>query len=253
MAPRSRALALLAALVLGACAPSSAEPAPRVTAPSPAAGIASAPAGPLLPGRGTYAVVPPGRYVQVWRSPGPQAARRFIFDTVNPFGAKVPLLVTEARRDSEGTGWLKVLLPIRPNESSGWVRASDVRLVSETERIVVDLSQRVLRHFRNGKLVRRLSVGIGRPESPTATGTFYVWARVPQSDPTGPYGSYALGISGFSEVLKDWPGGARMAVHGTADPSDRGRAVSHGCVRVYNPEMLGLRHVPLGTPVIIKR
>ncbi|HXF57614.1 MAG TPA: L,D-transpeptidase [Actinomycetota bacterium] len=44
----------------------------------------------------------------------------------------------------------------------------------------------------------------------------------------------------------------RVAIHGTADPSDRGRHVSHGRVRVYNPERLPLRDVPLGTPVVIE-
>ena len=29
--------------------------------------------------------------------------------------------------------------------------------------------------------------------------------------------------------------------------------VSHGCIRVYNPDMRKTQHVPLGTPVIIKR
>ena len=29
--------------------------------------------------------------------------------------------------------------------------------------------------------------------------------------------------------------------------------VSHGCIRVYNPDMRKLRRVPLGTPVIIKQ
>ena len=64
---------------------------------------------------------------------------------------------------------------------------------------------------------------------------------------------FALGLSGFSPVLKDWPGGGRMAIHGTAHASDRGLMVSHGCVRVYNDDMVDLRRVPLGTPVVIRR
>jgi lipoprotein-anchoring transpeptidase ErfK/SrfK len=82
-------------------------------------------------------------------------------------------------------------------------------------------------------------------------GTFYVWAQVPQASPFGPYGVFALGLSGFSPVLKDWPGGGRMAIHGTSDPADQGQMVSHGCVRVYNPDMTLLKHVPMGTPVVI--
>jgi lipoprotein-anchoring transpeptidase ErfK/SrfK len=117
---------------------------------------------------------------------------------------------------------------------------------------VVDLSDETLRYYRGGHLQHDFSVGVGRPETPTATGTFYVWAQVPQASASGPYGVFALGLSGFSPVLKDWPGGGRMAIHGTSNPGDRGLMVSHGCIRVYNDDMVDLRHVPLGTPVVIK-
>jgi lipoprotein-anchoring transpeptidase ErfK/SrfK len=43
-----------------------------------------------------------------------------------------------------------------------------------------------------------------------------------------------------------------MAIHGTADPGDRGAAVSHGCVRVSNADLEALREIPLGTPVVIR-
>ena len=59
-------------------------------------------------------------------------------------------------------------------------------------------------------------------------------------------------MSGFSEVLTSLPGGGRMAIHGTADPSDRGQAVSFGCVRVYNRDMDRLQDVPMGTVVVIR-
>ena len=120
------------------------------------------------------------------------------------------------------------MLPIRPNEAAGWVRMGAVTVHKVEQRIVVDLSDKTLRYYRDGHLEHDFSVGIGRPETPTATGTFFVWAQVPQASPSGPYGVFALGLSGFSPVLKDWPGGGRMAIHGTAHPEDRGLMVSHG-------------------------
>ena len=96
------------------------------------------------------------------------------------------------------------------------------------------------------------AVGVGAAATPTAPGHFFVWARVP-SDPAGPYGVLALGLSGFSDVITDWVGGGRLAIHGTSHPSDRGEDVSHGCVRVFNPQMLSLADVSLGTPVWIHR
>ena len=41
-------------------------------------------------------------------------------------------------------------------------------------------------------------------------------------------------------------------VAGTSNPGDRGRSVSHGCVRVYNDDLKKLLDVPLGTPVEIR-
>jgi lipoprotein-anchoring transpeptidase ErfK/SrfK len=175
------------------------------------------------------------------------------FSTRNPVGQTLQFLVAKTARDPNGDPWLRILLPIRPNGAAGWVRMGAVTVQRLQQRIVVDLSDRTLRHYRNGQVENVFSVGIGRPETPTAVGTFYAWAHVPQASPTGPYGVFALGISGFSPVLKDWPGGGRMAIHGTANPGDRGQMVSYGCIRVFNDDMVDLRRVPLGTPVIIKR
>ena len=121
-----------------------------------------------------------------------------------------------------------------------------------TDRIVVDLSTRSLRHFRDGTLAHRFRVGIGKASTPTTPGHFFVWARLQPSDETGAYGSYLLGLSGFSEVLTDWAGGGRMAIHGTTDPTDRGGEVSFGCVRVFNEQMNELTDVPMGTSVVIR-
>jgi lipoprotein-anchoring transpeptidase ErfK/SrfK len=94
---------------------------------------------------------------------------------------------------------------------------------------------------------------VGSERYPTGVGRFYIWVKVPHENPNNPYGIMALGLSGFSPVLSDWPGQGRMAVHGTPYASNRGQAVSHGCVRVYNDDMQALLDLPLGTPVEIVR
>ena len=175
-----------------------------------------------------------------------------MFPTRNAFGQPLEFLVAKTARDADGGAWLRILLPIRPDGAAGWVKKSHVIVHEVRQRIIVDLSARTLRYYRNGKLADRFDVGIGRPETPTAKGTFYVWAQVPQASPSGPYGVFALGLSGFSQVITDWPGGGRMAIHGTSNPADRGQMVSHGCVRVLNDDMVGLKHVPMGTPVVIR-
>ena len=126
-----------------------------------------------------------------------------------------------------------------------------LKVVPLNQRIEIDLSAYTLKRFVDGNLVSRFKVGVGMPYWPTPTGTFYVWAHVPQASPTGPYGAYALGLSAFSDVLTEWPGGGRVAIHGTPYKANTGVKVSHGCIRVFNPNVLTLRDVPLGTPVVI--
>jgi lipoprotein-anchoring transpeptidase ErfK/SrfK len=218
--------------------------------------------GPVVLGTGgvNVPVLPAGTYVatslmprlDIWREPDADAAKAYVFDPINPVGQELAFLVTDAHREPDGEAWLQILVPERPNGATGWVQKSDVRVERVKHRIVVDLSDRELVHTRMGKVVHRFTIGIGTPATPTATGRFFIWAHVPQADPAGPYGVFALGLSGFSEVLLDWPGGGRMAIHGTSHASDRGQMVSHGCVRVYNPQMRQLERVPLGTPVIIE-
>ncbi len=53
-------------------------------------------------------------------------------------------------------------------------------------------------------------------------------------------------------MITDWPGGGRMAIHGTSDPSVAGQDVSNGCIRVFNPLMAKLIDVPMGATVIIR-
>jgi hypothetical protein len=205
----------------------------------------------VLAGEGAHVAVPEPRYLEVWKRLG-RDEPNFLLDTSNSSASRVPMLIASAERRGSET-WLEVYLPIRPNSTRAWVDADDVRVRERRERIEVDLSDRTLRRYRDGELVERLTVGVGQPRFPTAVGTFYVWVKVRYEDPNGAYGPLALGLSGFSPVLSDWPGEGRMAIHGTSNAGDRGRAVSHGCVRVYNPQLMDLADVPLGTPVVITR
>ncbi|HET9672806.1 MAG TPA: L,D-transpeptidase [Actinomycetota bacterium] len=185
----------------------------------------------------------------------PGTARPFMrLDATNPWRQALRLLVLDDALDADGDLWLRVQLPIWPNGQEGWVAATDVGLGRAPERIVVDLSDRRLARYRDGEAVTRLRIGIGAPDTPTPTGRYVVWAKVHTGRPSGPYGSYILGLSGFSETIQpdEWPGEPRLAIHGTADPDDAGRAVSSGCVRVPNALLPLLRDVPMGTPVTIR-
>lgn len=205
---------------------------------------------PLLPKDGSFVAEPRERYTPMWRVPGKGKQPDFALDTQNDFKQLTPMLIEHATM-RDGEPWYEVLMPIRPNGSSAWVRASDVKVREREDSLEVDLSERLLLHLRGGQVVDRFKIAIGSDQFPTTTGQFYVYIKVPYDDPNQPYGIMALGLSGFSRVITDWPGGGRIAVHGTPYASNRGQAVSHGCVRVYNVDMEALTDLPLGTPVQI--
>lgn len=192
-------------------------------------------------------------FLWTWRDPGPAGSNAGRIATTNPFGQSMSFLVQDVMRDATGTDWVRILTGEYPNGAKAWVLATDVRLSTVTQRIVVDLSERRLVRYMDGKAHTKLEVAIGDEDTPTVPGRYFVWARVRYPTPGGPYGKLALGLSGFSEVVRFGPSPGRLAIHGTNDPSDRGQAVSLGCVRVHNAEISRLWSVPMGTPVLIRR
>ena len=150
-------------------------------------------------------------------------------------------------------GWLDVYLPVRPNDSTGWIRSSSVQLTLDPYRVVVDTAKHELTTLRAGRVVMRAIVGVGKPATPTPHGLFYVIEELKMVPATGPYGTYAFGLSAYSNVLKTFgTGDAQVALHGTDEPASIGRNLSNGCVHLPDSVADQLaRIVPLGTPVEI--
>ena len=240
---------------LASCAREAVPPSDTTSAlrsrPKPPADIEAAR---LLASGGTLVVVARDAVLGVHAAPGTERAYMSL-DAANPWGQRLRLLVIRGSADDDGDIWLRIQLPIWPNGQAGWVAASDVRVATTTERLVVDLSDRRLVRLSEGRAVARVPVAIGSPGTPTPPGRYFVWAKVDTGRPSGPYGDFILGLSGFSDAIEpwaEWPGQPRLAIHGTDDPSDAGHAVSKGCVRVLNALLGRLTDLPLGTPVIIK-
>jgi lipoprotein-anchoring transpeptidase ErfK/SrfK len=148
--------------------------------------------------------------------------------------------------------WYRVELPLKPNGSTGYVRARALTLEVVRTRIVVDVSARRLTLYRAGKRALTATVAVGSPSTPTPTGRYYVNQRLVPSDSRGPFGPAAIGISAFSNVLTGWAQGGPVAIHGTNEPWSIGHAVSNGCVRLPNETLRRVFKLAVaGTPVII--
>ncbi len=153
----------------------------------------------------------------------------------------------------ESAGWWKVLLPVRPNGTVGWVEATTVKTRLVRERIVVDLASNTLTLMVNGKATRTESVATGTSGTPTPDGLFFVKSIVPQTNPAGGRGPFVLVLSAFSDVLNSFDGGqGAVGIHGTSAPGKLGQDVSHGCVRTKNDAIVYFaKNLRPGTPVEI--
>ena len=188
------------------------------------------------------------RRLAAFRRPGHGLIARF--DLLNANGADTVFAVRGVSCDGR---WLRVQLPVRPNGATGWVQASEVDQLAVRTRIVVDVSERMVRFYEDGRLVLRSRAAVGSSATPTPVGRYYVDQRLIPDDPGGPFGPGAIGTSAFSPVLTGWAQGGPVAIHGTNEPWSIGRAVSNGCIRVPNDVDRRLfAQAPAGTPVIIR-
>jgi hypothetical protein len=129
--------------------------------------------------------------------------------------------------------WWEVRVPVRPNNAVGWIRVFDIDHSAVGDRIYVSLADRELRWVHGQSLVLQTRVGLGSASNPTPPGEYYVTDVIASS---GAYGPWILALNGHSDSLTDFggTGDARIAIHGTNDPTSIGAATSHGCVHVSN-------------------
>jgi hypothetical protein len=162
------------------------------------------------------------------------------------------VLVVGGRRADE-TGWVPVRLAVLPNNTTGWVPRSALGGYHFVHtHLVIDLSRLTATLYYDRRVTFRAPVGVGEPQWPTPKGFFYVREQLSQFASSF-YGPIAYGTSARSNVLTDWPSGGFVGVHGTNQPDLIPGRISHGCVRLRNPDIIRLsRLMPIGTPVTIR-
>jgi lipoprotein-anchoring transpeptidase ErfK/SrfK len=113
--------------------------------------------------------------------------------------------------------------------------------------------------------VESFPVAVGRPEWPTPTGRFHVtdkledpeWVQFDWTNPAikirtfppGPDNPLGRRWIGFASAY-----GWDIGFHGTPHPELLGQAVSHGCVRMRNADVMKVYdRVAVGTVVIVER
>jgi lipoprotein-anchoring transpeptidase ErfK/SrfK len=189
--------------------------------------------------------------------PDASAGVRMRVPTHTPWSrGPMTLLVLGDRRDAADRRWLRVRLPVRPNNAAGWISEDVVRLSRNPWRIRVSTATRRITVLKGGEVVHVMRAVVGMPATPTPHGLFAVSELARQADPNAFVGPWALHLTAHSNVLTNYGGGrGRVAIHGRAGASlldPLGSARSHGCVRVLNADVRWLaRTVRVGTPVLI--
>ena len=193
--------------------------------------------------------------VPVWARSQPDASSRRVkkLTTRTPDRTSELVLALTQRRYANGILWVKVRLPMRPNNTTGWVPRRVLSAFKTTrDQLVVDTGRKVSTLYRSGKKIWSARVGVGERRYPTPKGNFYIREKLIVRSSGGPYGPYAFGFSAYSKQLTDWPGGGMIGMHGTNQPNLIPGRISHGCIRVKNSKIRQLeRKLRVGTPVLV--
>jgi lipoprotein-anchoring transpeptidase ErfK/SrfK len=200
------------------------------------------------PAGSEVARVRPGHVVRVHARPaGPIVAT---LDAVTEFGSSQTFGVVTRRGH-----WLGVTTSSLPNDRLGWLRDNrSLRVTRTSVKLVLDLSRRLLVLQRGDRVLRKMTVGVGRSSSPTPKGRFAVTDKLPGARYGPYYGCCIIALSAHQPNLPvGWRGGDRIAIHGTTDLGSIGAAASAGCPRARDSDLRVLaRFVPIGAPVIVR-
>jgi len=171
----------------------------------------------------------------------------------NPIKSGGPLVFLVDLENFVDNEYYRVLLPIRPNGSFGWVHAQDVVLTRHNYRIKIELDAFRLTLSDHSVEVFTSDIGVARDNTPTPQGIYYTTELIHPTVPDSVYGTYAYGLSGYSDTFTEFNGGpGQLGIHGTNNPDTIGTNVSHGCIRMRNTDITLLVEnfgLPVGVPV----
>jgi lipoprotein-anchoring transpeptidase ErfK/SrfK len=161
-------------------------------------------------------------------------------------------LLLRAHWAPDGTEWIKLRIPARPNGQIGWVERSALgRFHLTHQRVVVNQERLRLYFYVSGHLVWSAPIGVGKPSTPTPTGHFWIREKFPLLPRSSLYYPYAFGTADYSG-LTEWPRGGVVGIHGPygARASQIPGRISHGCIRLRIPDdnWLG-HHLNIGAPL----
>jgi lipoprotein-anchoring transpeptidase ErfK/SrfK len=109
--------------------------------------------------------------------------------------------------------------------------------VAQKRVIVVSLEDRKLALVEDGQVKKVYSVAVGKPSTPSPTGTFTIERRV--MNPTYHHDGKTVLPGPYNPVGTRWMGLSipGYGIHGTNEPHSIGKAASHGCIRMSKADL----------------
>jgi|HubBroStandDraft_1064217.scaffolds.fasta_scaffold13104_4 murein L,D-transpeptidase YcbB/YkuD len=103
--------------------------------------------------------------------------------------------------------------------------------------VVVSLADRKLALVEDGEVKKVYSVAVGKPSTPSPTGTFTIERRV--MNPTYHHSGKTVLPGPGNPVGTRWMGLSipGYGIHGTNEPNSIGKAASHGCIRMAKADL----------------
>jgi lipoprotein-anchoring transpeptidase ErfK/SrfK len=151
---------------------------------------------------------------------------------------------------AEKADWVQVLLPSKPNGSTGWLRSGDLERAKTPYTVEVHLGSKRLELLRDDEVVGEWTVGIGKESAPTPTGRTFLLGAF--TDDEQEYSPVILPLGAHSPTHDTFGGGpGTVAIHTWPTDDVYGTATSDGCIRVPPDALDQLSEVPLGTLVMI--
>jgi hypothetical protein len=188
-------------------------------------------------------------------APNAASPQRTVLSQHRPItGAPTAVPVISRSIGAGGARWLLVMLPGRPNSSTGWITERGTSALITAWDVVVHLGARRVNVYSGGRLARSFRAVVGKPSTPTPTGQFFVEEALTMAagEPGAPF---ALALSARSDALQEFEGGpGQIAIHGVENLGGTlGTAASHGCVRLGTSAIDWIAaRIGAGTPVSIE-
>src|SRR5207302_9709109 len=152
-------------------------------------------------------------------SPDDHAQAIASFPRVNEEGSRQVFDLLNEVQGSGGNLWYRALLPMRPNDSLGYIPAGKLTVQWTDYWVLVERGRFRLTLYQSCRAIAQFPVGIGTGSTPTPVGVFFLQSLLQPPDPNGVYGEYAYGLSGYSSVIHDWRWGGLVGLQGTNDPA----------------------------------